>query len=115
MAIPSRPTKSATVSRRNSPLWRWRSSRLLEQHTGPKTTDLLQVAEETYFDDIEQFMALQRAAVEQLAADYAQRAAWVEVTEHRFPEWQYEDAEDGEPSGVVIDLSPTGAVEIAKG
>jgi ParB family chromosome partitioning protein len=90
----------------------------LERYTGTFTTDLFQAAEESYFDDAEQFMALQQQAVEELARSYADKAAWVEVTgSYRLPEWQYEKAtkRNRKEAGVVINLSPSGAVEIGEG
>lgn len=88
----------------------------VEQYTGTITTDLFADDEESYFDDAEQFLELQRQAVEKLAADYEGKAAWVEVTEaHRIPAWQYEEAEEGEQGGVLVNLSPSGRVEIREG
>jgi ParB family chromosome partitioning protein len=88
----------------------------LADYTGTMTTDLFQSAESSYFDDEAQFMALQAAAVERLADEYRSKTAWVEVTNvHRIPTWQYHEAEDGEPAGVVINLSPSGRVEIREG
>jgi ParB/RepB/Spo0J family partition protein len=88
----------------------------LEQYTGTITTDLFAEGESSYFDDPEQFLQLQKQAVERLAAEHEAKAAWVAVTNtHRIPDWQYEQAEDGEPSGVLINLSPTGRVEIREG
>ncbi|MGE3336010.1 MAG: ParB/RepB/Spo0J family partition protein [Rhodospirillaceae bacterium] len=85
----------------------------LDRYTGTLTTDLFQSQAETYFDDADQFMTLQAEAVEALAAQHGESAAWVEVTNaHRIPDWQYEEAEEGAPSGVVINLSPLGRVEV---
>jgi ParB family transcriptional regulator, chromosome partitioning protein len=40
----------------------------------------------------------------------------VEVTEsHRIPDWQYREAEEGEQGGVLINLSPTGRVDVREG
>src|SRR5207248_1702763 len=88
----------------------------IEQYTGTITTDLFQAAEESYFDDADQFMALQKQAVADIARSYGGKAAWVEVTDHyRMPGWQFEQAEDGQPAGVVMKLSPRGGVEIREG
>lgn len=89
-----------------------------EQYTGTLTTDLFQADEETFFDDAEQFMLLQREAVQELARQHEAKAAWVEVTEgHRLPEWQYEKAtkRNRKKAGVVINISPRGAVEVREG
>lgn len=89
-----------------------------EQYAGTVTTDLFQAEETSYFDDAEQFMALQKRAVEELASTYEGKAAWVEVTSsHRLPEWQYEKAgkRNRKEAGVVINLSPRGTVEIREG
>jgi ParB/RepB/Spo0J family partition protein len=88
----------------------------LEQYTGTITTDLFAEGETSYFDDAEQFIELQKQAVAQLAEEYAGMAAWVEVTSaHRIPDWQYEEAEEEEPGGVLINLSPSGRIEIREG
>lgn len=90
----------------------------MEQYTGTLTTDLFGEAETSYFDDAEQFMALQRQAVEALAASYGESAAWVTVTEnYSLQLWAYREAEDGEDdqAGVLINLSPSGRVDIREG
>ena len=46
-----------------------------EQYAGTVTTDLFQAEETSYFDDAEQFMALQKRAVEELASTYEGKAA----------------------------------------
>lgn len=88
----------------------------LEKYTGTFTRDLFGEEETTLFDDVEQFQALQQEAVEVLAEKHRQRAAWVEVFNvYSVPWWQYRKAKKGEPAGVVINLKPTGRVEIEKG
>jgi hypothetical protein len=88
----------------------------LEQYQGTCTTDLFGEDDTTYFDDVEQFFTLQRQAVAAVAEDYAQKAEWVEVTEHySIPRWHYRQAEDGATGGVVINLSPSGKVEVLEG
>jgi ParB family chromosome partitioning protein len=52
----------------------------------------------------------------QLVKRHEASAAWVEVTEdYRIPDWQYREAEEGEQGGVLINLSPTGRVDIREG
>lgn len=88
----------------------------LERYTGTITTDLFAEGETSYFDDAEQFFALQKEAVDALANHNRANAAWVEVTEnYRIPDWQYREAEEGKTGGVLINLSPSGAVEIREG
>jgi ParB family chromosome partitioning protein len=88
----------------------------VEQYSGSFTTDLFAEAEETYFDDAEAFFALQKEAVAELAKQHAVSADWVEVTDaYRIPDWQYREAGDGEPSGVLINLAPNGKVEVREG
>ncbi len=88
----------------------------LEQYTGTITTDLFAEGESSYFDDAEQFMELQQQAVAKLAKEYEGKAAWVEVMEgYRIPDWQYRKAEEGEPGGIIINLAPSGRVEIREG
>src|SRR5690606_36015545 len=56
------------------------------------------------------------AAVEKLAEDYRSKSAWVEVTErHSIPDWQYDEAGEGEVGGVLVNFSPNGKVEIREG
>jgi ParB family chromosome partitioning protein len=88
----------------------------LERYSGTITTDLFAEGETSYFDDLEQFIALQKEAVSELAAHYGNTATWVEVTEGwRVPRWQYEDAPEGEPGGVLININPRGIVELREG
>ncbi|MCC6489506.1 MAG: ParB/RepB/Spo0J family partition protein [Candidatus Hydrogenedentes bacterium] len=88
----------------------------LERYSGRITTDLFAEGETSYFDDGEQFLALQKEAVSELTAHYGQTAAWVEVTEGwRIQRWQYEDAPEGETGGVIININPRGQVEIVTG
>lgn len=88
----------------------------LERYTGTMTTDLFQAEETSYFDDAAQFAALQQEAVTALAEGYRAKADWVEVTtNYRIPDWQHEEAAEGAPSGVLINLSPNGHVEIREG
>jgi ParB family chromosome partitioning protein len=59
---------------------------------------------------------LQRGAVEKLAEEHRKGASWVEVFEiYSMPWWQYREADDGEPSGTVINLHPSGSVEVRTG
>ncbi len=84
-----------------------------EQYTGTITTDLFSDAETSYFDDQDQFLSLQEYAVEALAEEYRKTVAWVEVSHlYSVPWWRYRDAEVNEAAGVVINLHPSGAVEL---
>lgn len=88
----------------------------VEDYSGTITTDLFAEGETSYFDDAEQFLELQKAAVERLSKDYEGKAAWVEVTQnYSVPGWQYRKAEEGEEGGVLINLSPSGKVEVREG
>jgi ParB family chromosome partitioning protein len=88
----------------------------IERYQGTLTTDLFAQAQTSYFDDVEQFMALQREAVETLAEAYRAKAAWVEITEnYSLSAWSYREAEEGEDPGVIINLAPSGRVEIREG
>ena len=87
-----------------------------EQYRGTLTTDLFADDETTYCDDIDQFLGLQNEAVTVLAEEKRGTAAWVEALHlHSVPWWQFREAEGDEPSGVVINLHPSGAVEIREG
>lgn len=86
-----------------------------EQYTGSLTTDLFGDDETTYFDDVDQFHALQKAAAEQLVAEYERESDWAELVEGGFFSLQYRKAEKDESGGVVVQLCPSGAVEIHEG
>jgi len=63
------------------------------------TTDLFSDDETTYFDDVDQFLTLQREAVEALAEQRRKTAAWVEVLSlYSVPWWQYREAKKKERS-----------------
>jgi len=88
----------------------------VEQYTGTITTDLFAEDETSYFDDAEQFMALQKDAVAQLVKHHEETAAWVDVTQGwHIPEWQYRKARKNQKGGVLINLAPSGRVEIRDG
>lgn len=87
-----------------------------EQYPGTLTTDLFADEETTYFDDVDQFLALQKQAVNALAEERRKTAAWVEEFHlYTVPWWQFREAREDEPSGVVINLHPSGAVEVREG
>lgn len=87
-----------------------------EKYTGTITTDLFAAEETSYYDDTEQFFALQREAVAALVKHHEATAAWVEVTEeYNVPDWRYRKAKKKEPKGVLINLSPSGEVEVIEG
>lgn len=87
----------------------------LEQYDGGMTEDWFSDDDSRYFEDAEQFMRLQAAAVEALAQAYRDGgAAWVHVDRGRYPDWwPYKAARKGsKKAGVVIWFGPTGATEI---
>jgi ParB family chromosome partitioning protein len=87
-----------------------------EQYIGAIATDLFADEETTYFEDVDEFMRLQQVAVDELAEQHRAAAAWVDVLNlYTVPWWQYRQADEGEPSGVVINLHPSGSVEIREG
>jgi ParB family transcriptional regulator, chromosome partitioning protein len=87
-----------------------------EQYTGTLTRDLFAEEDATYFDDIDQFFTLQKEAVEALAEKHRKKAAWVDVLNtYSVPWWQYGEKRKGKRGGVVINLHPTGRVEVRKG
>ena len=87
-----------------------------DRYAGTLTTDLFADEETTYFNDVDQFLALQTTAADELAEERRKTAAWVEVLHlYTVPWWQFREAAEGEPSGVVINLHPSGTVEIREG
>ena len=87
-----------------------------EQYTGTITTDLFAEDETSYFDDAEQFMSLQKEAVAELVKHHEESAAWVDVTQGwHIPEWQYRKVRKNQKGGVLINLAPSGRVEIRQG
>jgi ParB family transcriptional regulator, chromosome partitioning protein len=88
----------------------------VEQYTGTITTDLFAEDETSYFDDAEQFFRLQKAAVAELYRHHLESAAWVELTEgFQIAEWQFRKARKNQKGGVLINLAPSGRVEIREG
>src|SRR5262249_45360013 len=86
------------------------------RYSGTITTDLFAEDETSYFDDGEEFLRLQKEAVMQLAKDHEASAAWVEVSEaYRMPDWQYREAGEGERVGALINLWPSGKVDVLEG
>jgi len=87
-----------------------------DRYTGTLTTDLFADEETTYFNDVDQFLALQNTAANELAEERRKTAAWVDVLHlYTVPWWQFREAAEGDPSGVVINLHPSGTVEIREG
>lgn len=86
----------------------------IEQYQGTFTSDLFAEEDSTYFDDEEQFLTLQKEAVAKKQQEYlSEGAEFVDITEdYSITTWQYRDAEEGENTGVAINLSPCGEVEI---
>jgi ParB family chromosome partitioning protein len=88
----------------------------LETYTGTYTRDLFGDEESTFFDDVDQFFVLQNEAVETLAEEHCKIAAWVDVLNtYAVNWWLYREAEEGAAAGVVINLKPTGVVEVREG
>lgn len=90
----------------------------LEQYDGRITEDWFSDDDSRYFEDTEQFMRLQAAAVEALAQKYRDDgAAWVQIDKGRYPDWwPYKEARKGsKQAGVVIWFGPTGETEIRGG
>ena len=86
-----------------------------EDYTGTLTTDLFAEAETTYFDDAEQFFALQKQAAEKLVAEYEQEHDFAELVEGYFSRLGYRECKDGEAGGVIVQLRENGEVEIHEG
>lgn len=86
-----------------------------EQYTGDYTQDLLAEEEATYFNDVEQFFDLQKAAAEKLVEEHAETAEWAELLEGYFSSWQYGKAKKGKKGGVIVALEPSGKVEVHEG
>ena len=87
-----------------------------ELYTGDFTTDLLAEDDATYFNDVEQFYDLQKAAAEKLVEGYAQSHEWAVLEEgYSFHSWGYGKAAEGEKGGVVVFFSRSGEVSIHEG
>lgn len=87
-----------------------------EQYTGDFTTDLLAEDDATYFNDVEQFYDLQKAAAEKLVEGYAQSHEWAVLEEgYSFHSWGYGKAAEGDKGGVVVFFSRSGEVSIHEG
>ena len=88
-----------------------------EQYTGTYTHDLFADDETTYFDDMQQFFALQEEAVEALCEDYKSQGYDPVEKVAYFSNWKYRPANsaEGEKGGVAIEMNSTGRVEIHEG
>jgi len=84
-------------------------------YEGGYTSDLLAEDKTTYFNDREQFDELQKHAAEKLVDEYSQSHDWAELEEGYFSSWQYEKTEDEGAGGVIVNLRPSGEIEIHKG
>lgn len=88
----------------------------VERYTGTLARDLFADEESTYFDDVEQFIALQRQAVEERMTEHRAAGTPVELVQgYSPPWWQYRPAQECEAGSVVIHFAPNGAVEMRKG
>lgn len=83
-----------------------------ELYAGTYATDLLSDDKSTYFNDVDQFLSLQRAAVGNLVKEYQEKREWVEFVEGSFHSWQFKRTADGEVGGTVICMSSWGGVEV---
>lgn len=83
-----------------------------ELYTGTYATDLLSDDKSTFFNDVDQFLTLQRAAAENLVKEYQEKREWVEFVEGSFHSWQFKRTADGEVGGTVICMSGWGGVEV---
>jgi ParB family chromosome partitioning protein len=83
-----------------------------ELYTGTYATDLLSDDKSTFFNDVDQFLTLQREAAEKLVKEYQEKREWVEFVEGAFHSWQFKRTPDGEAGGTVICMSHWGGVEI---
>lgn len=86
-------------------------------YSGSVTADLFGSDEDTYFDDVEQFLRLQNEAVEARAAAYREAGHTVEIVREPYVSWwQYGEAEEADMlAHVVIHMKPSGLVEIREG
>lgn len=83
-----------------------------ELYTGDYTSDLLAEEDSTYFNDFDQFYALQKQAAEKLVEEHLKTAEWAELTEGYFSSYEYGKAEEGATGGVVVILRHNGEVEV---
>ncbi|ESZ51052.1 Fis family transcriptional regulator [Mesorhizobium sp. L2C054A000] len=84
-------------------------------YTGSYTTDLFGTEDQTFFDDADEFLRLQKQAVDAMSERYAKKAAFVDVFNgYSTPWWQYRQADKGEKHGVVINMTPKGTVEVRR-
>lgn len=74
----------------------------LDLYTGTFTRELFTEADAELFDDIEQFRALQKAAIEAMIEHYQEKgAAFVDIVTH-FQEWDYTRAPKKQKKGVGV-------------
>lgn len=87
----------------------------IEQYTGTITSDLFADDDNRFFDDEEQFMALQRAAVEALVEQHKATATFVDLIEAYTVPWYTYEKSRAKKAGVVIHFHPAGMVEVRTG
>jgi len=83
-----------------------------ELYKGDLTSDLLSEDDTTYFNDVEQFMELQRTEALKLVEQHSKAADWAELVEGYFSSWHYAEPEEGEKGGVIVQITSSGAVEV---
>ena len=87
-----------------------------EMYSGDFTRDLLSEDNRTYFNDVDQFLDLQKQAAESLVTQYTETHDWAELQQgYSFHSWEYSEAEDGQKGGVVVFLSNNGDVSVHEG
>ncbi len=86
----------------------------LEQYTGTYTRDLFADETETYFDDVDQFMALQRTAFDARAEAFREAGRQVVVVEDGdYSTWHdYYDGGKKKTNTVLMRLASDGGVEV---
>lgn len=83
-----------------------------ELYTGTYSTDLLSDDKTTFFNDVDQFLTLQRDAANKLVAEYQEKRDWVEFVEGNFSAWQFKRSAEGAVGGTVICMSHWGGIAI---
>ncbi|MDK3075509.1 ParB/RepB/Spo0J family partition protein [Sedimentitalea sp. JM2-8] len=87
----------------------------VNEYDGSFTKDLFGADDTTFFNDADQFYALQKKAATDLVREHDKTADWAELLEGRFEHWQFRKAEEGQSAGVIVCLFPEGKVEIHEG
>ena len=89
----------------------------LEYYEGTYTSDLFGTDDETYFDDISQFLKLQENEIKIRVKAYEEQGfSPIEILDgYKYQNWQYREVESDKKGGVVIQTFSNGRIQFHEG